>query len=561
MGVVKLLMDYLASKLTVCYIVLFIYSSISYGIVDMRNANYSGTWVDLDLGEAGYNLKISRTYNSRALFNGVFGFGWCSDIETKLNITPDGNLKLTECGAGQEIYYLPREINSQDITKTVAQIIDNLKSQKKMNEATLNFLQADLQTNHSLRTKYAFDLKVAIPLREGSRFFVNGKEVENVIYTKGYYTRCLVDGSFQRFSKEGRLTHVYDKKGNYIKIDYEKDLIKELLDNNGRRLTFKFYSNRKVKSIAGPNNLLVEYKFHNLDDLSYVKNGWKNVYTYQYDNMHNLLRANYPDGTSISLIYDKKRNWVTSFIDRDRCREDYVYEDSLDDPKNHYWSVVKKICEKQVVANSKYEFWHKTRSDGERYLWRVDSMVNGVLTEVTYHELFGKPIAIKKSGLLTSFDYYPNGQVKQKAAKKLVISYEYSKESYKVISVTTISKNDKGAFLKTLKSNFIYDSKGDLTVASNSDGQRVEMIYDTKGRIVSIMDQAKKHVKIEYDERSGKPAMMTYPGLGTIQLVYKASGEIDRFSSKKGGAVATQVASTFNKLYEVLSPAVAEVYN
>jgi len=80
-------------------------------MVDMRNANYSNSWVDLELSGSGYDLRVSRTYNSRTLFNGIFGFGWCSDFETKLEVTPEANLKMTECGAGRETYYMPREFS------------------------------------------------------------------------------------------------------------------------------------------------------------------------------------------------------------------------------------------------------------------------------------------------------------------------------------------------------------------------------------------------------------------------------------------------------------------
>ncbi len=538
-----------------------LFSNFAHAIVDMRNANYSNTWIDLELTGSGYELKVSRTYNSRTLFNGIFGFGWCSDYETKLDVTPEGNLKLTECGAGQENYYFPREFNRKEINKTVGQIITALRAQRKTDEKTLKILETDLPTNHNLRAKYAFDLKISVSVKEGSQFYANSREVENVVFAKGYYTRNLVDGSSQRFTKEGRMTHLYDKNGNYIKIDYDKDVIKEVSDNNGRRLNFKFYTNHKVKSISGPNNLMVEYKFENMDDLTYVKNSWNNVYNYQYDDMHDLVKATFPDGTFVALSYDKKHNWVTSFTDREKCKEEYLYENSPDDPKNHYSSIVKKTCGKEVVTDSKYEFWHKVRADGEKYLWRVGSVINGNSTEVTYHETFGKPVSIRKNGELFSFEYLANGQVKQKATKYATLTYDYSKENNKVSSVVAVSKSDKGKVMKTLKTEFKYDGKGNLIWASNSDGQRVEMSYDPKGRIASIKDQAKKFVKIEYDEKSGKPAVVSRPGLGTIHVTYKTSGEIDKVNSNEGPSVAMQVASTFNNLLEIISPATAEVYN
>lgn len=56
-----------------------IFSAPAFAIVDMKSANYSESWTDLIVPGVGYDLRINRAYNSRSLFNGLFGFGWCSD--------------------------------------------------------------------------------------------------------------------------------------------------------------------------------------------------------------------------------------------------------------------------------------------------------------------------------------------------------------------------------------------------------------------------------------------------------------------------------------------------
>ena len=81
------------------------------------------------------------------------------------------------------------------------------------------------------------------------------------------------------------------------------------------------------------------------------------------------------------------------------------------------------------------------------------------------------------------------------------------------------------------------------------------MTYDVKGRIQSITDQAKKVVKIDYEEIFGKPQTETRPGLGSIKVSYKPNGDIAKVDSADGAAVASQVASTFNNLLDVIAPA------
>ena len=543
--------------------VLLLFAAVqAHALVDMKNANYSNTWIDMDVPGSGYDLKIARTYNSRSLFNGIFGFGWCSDFETSMEVNGEGNLKVKECGGGLEVTFSPREVTRKDVDNTISSIITKMKADKKVGqtESFYKNLQTQLIEDDNLRADYARQYGINVAIKEGTKFFANGREVEHIVFNKTFYTRNLVDGSSQRFNLKGQLTHIYDKNGNFLKFDYEKDLIQNITDNNSRRLTFKYFPNKKVKSIAGPNGLLAEYRFANLDDLANVKNAWLKVYTYEYDDLHNLVKAGYPDKTSIVLKYDKKNDWVTSFTDREKCVESYSYDMDSKDPKNHYWSTVKKVCGKETVADNKYEFWHKQRTDGQYYLQRVLSTTNGNTTDISYHEVFGKPLSIRRNAEKVSYEYYPDGQVKIKASPAVRMQFEYDAQNKKVSEVSSTFYNEKGQKTVTKSSQFKYDAKGNLTYAQNSDGQKINMTYDNKGRIATITDQAKKVVKIEYEDRFGKPAVVSRPGLGTIKVTYKPSGEINKVESKEGPTVAMQVASTFNNLLDVVAPATSEVF-
>lgn len=545
-------------KLSFLFTVILSFQALA--IVDMKNANFANSWVDLEVPGSGYDLKVTRTYNSKSLFDGMFGFGWCSDFETKLDITAEGNVKLTECGAGQEVFYTPREFGRKEIDRTISQIIEKVRAAKKADEKTLKAMAKDMIDDHDLRSKFAFAYKVALPIKEGTQFFANGKEVETMVFAKGIYTRTLPDGSNMRFNKEGRLTHMYDKNGNYLKLDYDGGVLKEIVDNNGRKLSFKYFTNKKVRSVTGPSNLAVEYKF-NLNDLIWAKNAWGNIYSYEYDDLHNMTKATYPDKSTISLTYDKKNDWVTSFTDREKCVENYKYEFDEKSPKLHYWSSVRKICGKEVVNESKHEFWYQERKDGQTYLQRVASTVNDNVTDITYHEVFGKPTVIRRNNERFTFEYYPNGLVKTKKSDMATLAFEYDAKTGKVSEVISTFLNDKGKVAATRKAEFKYDNKGNLIYAENTEGQKITMTYDQRGRIATITDQARKVVKIEYEERFGKPAVVTRPGLGTIKVTYKPNGEIDKVNSAEGPSVAMQVASTFNNLLDVIAPATAEVFN
>lgn len=541
----------------------FLFSSQAFALVDMKNANYSNSWIDMDVSGSGYDLKVVRTYNSRSLFNGMFGFGWCSDFETSMEVTAEGNIKVKECGGGLEVTFSPREITRKDIDNTITQVINKMRAEKKvgLTEAAIAKLKTQLLEDDSVRSDYARQYGISVPVKEGTKFFANGTEVEHFVFNKTYYTRNLPDGTAQRFSPEGKLTHIYDKNRNFLRLDYEKNgTLAKVEDNNNRRLVFKYYNNKKVKSITGPNGLNIEYKFANLDDLSSVKNAWAKTYTYEYDEFHNLTKATWPDKTFVALKYDVQKDWVIGFTDRDKCTESYKFEFSPQEPRNHYWSTVKKVCGKETVADNKYEFWHKQRADGQYYLQRVLTSVGGTTTDISYHEVFGKPISIRKNTDRVSYEYYTDGLVKSKATPAMKMDFAYDPQIKKVNQVSTTFFNEKGAKVATKATQFKYDARGNLAFAQNTDGQKISMTYDNRGRIATITDQAKKVVKIEYEERYGKPSIVTRPGLGTIMVSYKPNGEINKVDSKEGPTVAMQVASTFNNLLDIIAPATAELY-
>lgn len=529
-------------------------------IVDMRNANYSNTWTDLEYPGSGFDLRVLRTYNSRSLFNGMFGFGWCSDFETKVDTTAEGNLKITECGAGQELFFTSKDFSKNEIENTVKQIVDKVKVAKKLNDSDLKKFREELLVDANLRSRFAFSYKVNRPIKEGATYFSNGVELENIVFSKGVYTRTMKDGSSQRFDSNGRLTHLLDRNGNFLKFEYTRDLLKEAVDNNGRKLSFSFYNNKKIRSILGPNGERADYEFKNLDDLSVVRIG-KSVHSYEYDDLHNMVKATWPDKSFVQIKYDKKKDWVLSFTDREKCLENYQYEFDKENPKLNYWATVKKTCGKEVVNESRHEFWYSARSDGALYLRRNLSQVNANSTDVIYHETFGKPVSIRRNGVTYSFEYFPTGLVKSKSSPLAKLSFKYDSKTDKVVEVISEALDAKGKVVETKKSTFEYDKKGNIRLAENTDGQRVNFTYDDKGRITVISDQSKKTVKVTYEERFGKPSKIERPGLGALTLTYKSNGEIDQAVSKEGSSVAMQIASMFNNLLDVTAPATAEIFN
>lgn len=553
------------------FIILILLPFNAFAIVDMKSANYSESWTDITVPGVGYDLRVNRTYNSRSLFNGMFGFGWCSDYETRIEVTTESNLRLTECGGGMEITYTPKNFNPSKIDGTVNQIISEVKRRRPDLKADyVESLEKELKNNDFMREEFGRRMNIRGKIDDGVAYLANGREAENITVTKGVYKRTLADGTYQLFDvTTGRMTAMYDKNQNHLKLVWEKDVLVSVQDNMSRKLNFKFNNmTKKVSEIVGPNGLVAKYTVK-ADDLVESTDSRGQKYKYSYDDVHNLTRIDMPEGKFKALTYNKDKDWVMTFRNTKGCVESYDYQVSKDDPKNHFWSNVTKRCGDKVTNNSKYEFFHRARPDNSGiYLYRVRTEINQSVTDIVYHEVFGKPISILKDNEKTEYSYYENGFVKTKKEPGRMMAFEYKNACNKVSQVTLqlfdgntdrkpSAKNEK--LLKTVKTTFTYEAKKcNLLTAVNSDGQTVALKYDPQGRIAKIEDQTKKTVEIKYEAKFGKPSVVTRQGLGTISVSYKADGEIAKVESKEGPTVAVQVASIFNNLLDIIAPATSE---
>lgn len=296
-------------RLTVVLALLLPASAIA--TTDMKNSNFSETAIDMALTSSGYDLRVRRTYNSRSLHNGIFGFGWCSDFETRLERTPEGNLKTIDCGGGLELIYTPKDFDPKAIDASIGKIMAEVKKRNTdLSPEYLQRLQRDLKANTLLREELGKRLDVLGDVREGVTYFSDGRVNETIVFRESVFVRTLPDGTHHRFDKDGRLTHMHDKNGNFLRMVYEKDRLVAVVDNNGRRLNFAYDpTTHKVARITGPNELSATYETKG-ENLLGVTNAWGNKYTYTYDDLHNLTRVNYPDNTYKAMSYNKDRDWI-----------------------------------------------------------------------------------------------------------------------------------------------------------------------------------------------------------------------------------------------------------
>lgn len=546
------------------YIFFLLFFSLSFSaqaLVDTKSAGYSKTFIDFKFPRVGFDLKIDRAYNSRSLHNGLFGFGWCSNFETRLVALPDDSVKSVECGGGLEVFYHPKN-KQADVGLQTNLILKAIQKRKvKMQKGNLKKLRKDLMQSQTLRADFMTALNIKGKAKDGTTYFANNRMNEFVVFKRGYFHRTLPTGISEVFNSSGQMVKTFDKFGSALEISWRSDKI-IVSNNKGRRVTLLLDKNSgKVKRAKLGRKVISEYKYNGKDDLIYVKNSHNEEFRYAYDNLHNLTTIVYPDKTREKLTYNKNKDWVMSFTNRKNCKEKYTYGKNPKNP-DHYFSKVVKTCGRKITNRSTYEFWNRTRpGKSGKYLHRARAKVNGQLTDVIYHPQFGTPISFLKNGVKTKRTYYKNGLLRKKSDSYRTVEYKrYGQICRKPELVNITYKNSKTG--KTLSSEsifFKFKKNCQLSIARKSKDEWIKVAHDSKGRLVKMEDQSRKVVSLSWSKTFNKPEVITREGVGSIRVEYTKDGQVANVRGSSGPSILTQVSSVFNSFLQTLSPVAEEM--
>ncbi|MBC6414909.1 MAG: hypothetical protein GDA46_00735 [Bdellovibrionales bacterium] len=532
----------------------FIFPLVSLAIVDTRSAGYSKTFSDFKMN----TLEVKRTYNSRSIYNGLFGFGWCSNIETKLRVLPDDTVKVVECGGGMEISYHTKG-KSPDTDLYIEKILEELKRQKvPMSPKNLEQLKRDLKASSNLRSNFLNTLNIQGTAAKGLKYYARGRVKEYILVTSSGYVRHLANGNKELFDKQGRLVK-FKINNSTIEISWNDNKI-EIINDIGIRLELPLNKEKKVTKILNNKKTIATY---NYDDDNLVRATNKSgTYQHQYDKLYNLIKTIYPDKTKEELRYNTKKDWVIGFTDKRGCKESYDYRVNSKNP-NHYFSDVEKVCGRKIVNKSKYEFWHKDKKEGGKYLHRARVEVNGrIETDVTYHPNFATPISFFRNGIRTKRKYDANGLLKEKDNERENVKYKnYSQKCVKpeLVQIGYKDPNTK-KIVKTESISFQFDSKCKLRQAKKSNDEWIKISHNRDGQIMSMEDQSRKKIQLTWNKKFNKPSMITREGIGSIQIIYDSKGEATTLKGlDQDPTVVSQVVSVFNNFLKTLTPVAGEM--
>lgn len=515
----------------VAFVSMFALLSSARAGINVNNGNFYVAYTDFSLPTAGMNIEITRTYNSRSNYvKGYFGVGWSSEIEGYIVVEKKA-IVYFEGGGG-------------NIVRFEANKAGNLWTNGVYGNQSIRKLKA----SYVLQTSFAKEL---------------------------------------HFDQKGRLVKIADRNKNYIELVYSNDRPQLLKDNlnNQIKLTWKDFGKAPRITLIERGETKARYEYSAAGDLTLATGTDAIPYSYSYDDEHNMTKILYKDGTFKEMAYNKVRDWVTKFRDRDKMVTSYDYFADNLDPESKFGTVVSRFLEGSKEKDTS-RFWYefRRRADGTRYNYKSVSWIRKVVTETIYTECCSTPLVISqwkgeepKKGASneswtvatgpkrsTFFEYYTDGLLKKKTTPDGTVTLlTYDPKSQKVSSVAKAGR----------KVEYNYDDRGNLAWAFDSrENKRLDLTYDLKGRITVVLEQKqgtrlqKRTVFFRYDP-SGKPVeikekngdgkegiiRIAYDRAGVVSGIFNASGRA--IASENEMAAASRMASTFENLIEIVQPA------
>jgi YD repeat-containing protein len=549
-------MRYFKNMRKLTLVILMFFSSSLWGGVNLKNGNFYVSYTDIVVPGGGKNLKITRTYNSKSVKHGWFGFGWGSNFETNLTVSADGSVVIREYGSGSVTRFTPKEeINVDDAVSRILKAME--KQGQSVDGSYGENLRKELTENEEKRRKFGEKYRVKVALRQGTELLSVKRGLQKIIKMKKGYVRTFTDGNKEIFDERGKLLKISQKNGYEIRFNYKNNKLSSIKDSDAKQIFFKWYGNGKVKSISsvGKKKSIYKYDKGNLIEATDIGG---NTYKHKYDDKKNMLLISYSDKSTRAIEYEDTTGFVKKITGRDGSTTIYEYENNPKNKDLHYWTIVKNEKSDGVKSTNRYEYELKRRKDGSSYTYRTITSENGLKTETTYNDCCSLPLKVEKSFSfkdevkkdITSFKYNQEGLlVEKETSDGRFVKLDYHKKFNKITKVSTNNGTTK----------FKYNKQGKLSQALDQKGNGVLIIYDRKGRIGKMVDfkkesKSKRSLTFKFNS-IGKPVQISMSNVGKINVSYDNYGNIKRVKSSSGSQIASQITSTFQSLLGIIRPA------
>lgn len=522
--------------------------------INPRNGALHLTFKDGQSGGIGYDLALTRTFNSGNSWNGMFGAGWClSTYEEHIFLVATGVIARERCATTSRVYYRITDWTDEESELQTNRLLaarDRLRPALPVEKSRT--LRAELLASGNARAQLEQDLGLPPEVHWDRPYTADQRSYERMTFNGRFYVGEEVDGSTSLFDPMGRFVELRDKNGNSLHSRYEGQRLISVESSSKegkRKLTFAYGHDGRLERVVFPDGRVATYAYRN-GQLVRARgvDGQEDSFDYAEDRLVGVKSA----GRNQTFSYDAT-NRISRIQRPDGCTETMAYTVEREDNRPVFSVTINtKGCSPGSASAGQFRYAFVDRFAPDAPLaWFVVRTEN-TLRETHFHERFGRAISTSVDSVVQSFFFDPNGQVIESAtpSERQFISFEHSCKKISYIEKWIRVDSD----LRKKQTAFRYDGACNLESAFDSDKRSVSMTYDDVGRISSLSSKG-KWVDVNYDPVSSKPALIKVRGEGTLVVHYKPDFSIEKVESPEGPSTAMSVASMFNNLLDIIAPA------
>lgn len=272
---------------------------------------------------------INMAYQSRTLYNGLFGFGWCSALESRAEVQLDGAFEIIECGAGRTTLF-ERDAKASPKRDPVEVVARRGKDKFYTDLDGKKVMLGDVGAVRELlaRGVKADDLLKIVGLKAptlgaGSYMAADGSRAS----FDGVTLRVVrPDGEWLYFDAEGQLTEQGDsRRGRRLAI-LSRSPNALTLDVGGMRTVLELDAAGKARQASAGGRTVARFEYVKIWKhfvLSALK-AEQSIMSFRYSEYLNMTERREGSQVVERIHYNDDKDWVVSVADVARgCTDTY----------------------------------------------------------------------------------------------------------------------------------------------------------------------------------------------------------------------------------------------
>ena len=278
------------------YLTTVLVSGSAFADVNLQQASYYKTWTDFTVTSKNVKYSFQRTYKSRSIHQGLFGFGWCTDFEKKLDLNSKTEIILKDC---QEDHFLR-------FTKRGKNYVSTADPKDKI-------------------------------LVVGDQFQRQKGLIQQVFDAEGKLIRL------QFFKWPLEIFYDHNQQISSLKINHDQSISLKFTPRNGDLLT-----------VTAPRKAAFVYRLKNKNLIS-VSSADAIETNYSYSPTHNLVLIERAGKTLESMTYNEQKDWLIGTATSGECKETFSY--SADSKKPLLFkAIIQKYCNGELKKETQVTY-------------------------------------------------------------------------------------------------------------------------------------------------------------------------------------------------------------